>query len=80
MTNRRTWYAHMFRTQGGDFSFPYPLSMSDVEKARAHSKNLWLNNQWPKQVHSLKWLVEKFAPIPGWTQEQIDALPDASHD
>jgi len=23
MVNKKTWYAHMFRTQGGDFSFPY---------------------------------------------------------
>ena len=24
LVNHKTWYAHMFRTQGGDFGFPYP--------------------------------------------------------
>ena len=23
LVNHKTWYAHMFRTQGGDFGFPY---------------------------------------------------------
>src|SRR3990167_4814919 len=26
VTNRKTWYSHMFRTQGGDFGFPFPIS------------------------------------------------------
>jgi glycosyltransferase involved in cell wall biosynthesis len=26
LVNHKTWYAHMFRTQGGDFGFPYKIS------------------------------------------------------
>lgn len=74
ITNRRTWFAHMFRTQGGDFGFPYPLSQREVEVARTHSQSTWRGNKWPKAIHDLKWLVEKFWPIPGWTQEALDAL------
>lgn len=74
VTNRTTWFAHMFRTQGGDFGFPYPLSADDVNTAREYSQDTWRNNKWSGQVHSLKWLVEKFWPIPGWTQEELDAL------
>jgi len=64
--NKRTWFAHMFRTQGGDFSFPYPISGSEVNRARKYSRELWMGNRWPKQKHSLEWLIEKFAPVPGW--------------
>jgi len=39
--NKRTWYAHMFRTQGGDFGFPYPISGKQVQEAREYSKNLF---------------------------------------
>lgn len=65
ITNMKTWFAHMFRTQGGDFSFPYPMRGSDQERARRYSRDLWLNNKWPKAVHNLDWLIKKFNP-PGW--------------
>ena len=65
VTNKKTWYAHMFRTQGGDFSFPYPAP--PAHKARERSRDLWINNAWPKQVHPLSWLLERFWPIPGWS-------------
>lgn len=66
--NQRTWFAHLFRTQGGDFSFPYPLSSSDVERARAHSRKLWIDGEWPQAVRPLSWLVDHFAPVPDWRQ------------
>ncbi len=65
--NKKTWFAHMFRTQGGDFGFPYPNP--GVSKARKHSKQLWLENRWPLAKHPLSWLIEKFAPVPDWSME-----------
>lgn len=72
MVNHNTWYAHMFRTQGGDFTFPYPQSERRIEEARQYSRDLWFNNKFEKQIHPLSWLIEKFAPVPGWTEE----IPD----
>lgn len=66
VVNRNTWFSHLFRTQGGDFGFPYPNSESAIEKARQHSKKLWREKQWPKAIHDLDWLIEKFKPVPGW--------------
>ena len=74
MINHKTHYAHMFRTQGGDFGFPYHQSGSEVQKTKAKVKDLFFNNKWDKQVHPLSWLVERFWPIKGWTQEQLDKL------
>jgi hypothetical protein len=79
ITNRRTWFSHLFRTQGLDFGFPYPLDNAQVEHARTASRALWCNNAWPQQIHPLRWLVEKFWPVKGWTQEQLDALPKELH-
>lgn len=76
MTNNKTWYAHMFRTQGGDFGFPYELSGRDVDKARKHSRNLWKGNNWPKAIHTLDWLLNKFSPVPGWSQADVESLKD----
>jgi len=74
MVNHKTWYSHMFRTQGGDFSFPYPISGSDQEKAKRYARDLFFNNNWPKQVLPLSWLVEKFWPVKGWTEEDLAKL------
>lgn len=74
IVNRRTWFAHLFRTQGGDFGFPYHQPESQVQHARAHSKRLWIKGQWPGAVRSLSWLLEKFAPVPDWTDAQRQAI------
>jgi hypothetical protein len=74
MCNKKTWYAHMFRTQGGDFGFPYPIKFSDQEKAKNFARDLFFNNKWDKQVRPLSWLIEKFWPVPGWTDEDLRKL------
>ena len=66
VVNQKTHYAHLFRTQGGTFGFPYPISGSQVEYARNKCKDLFLENKWDKQVYPLSWLVEKFSPVPEW--------------
>ena len=76
----RTWFAHMFRTQGGDFGFPYPISGKDTSRARKYSQDLWRADdpaqmpRWDGAVHPLSWLVEKFAPVPGWEDWEKERL------
>jgi hypothetical protein len=72
--NHKTWYAHMFRTQGGDFSFPYPMSGRQQEYAKKTAKEVFFNNQWHLQKYPLSWLVKKFWPVPGWTDEDLAEL------
>lgn len=74
VVNHSTWYAHLFRTQGGDFSFPYPQDESKIQGAKKHARELFFENKWPKQVHPTSWLVEKFWPVKGWTQVDLDNL------
>lgn len=74
VVNKKTWYAHLFRTQGGDFTFPYPMSGGDQARARARSNHLWLGGNWPLATRSLKSLVQQF---PGaWKDEQVNTLPE----
>lgn len=68
MVNKKTWYAHMFRTQDG-FSFPYPLSGNQVKHAREYSRNLFRDNKWSKAVRPFEWILENFAPVPDWEVE-----------
>lgn len=74
IVNHNTWYAHMFRTQGGDFGFPYQISGRQVGRAKGLAKDIFFNNKWPKQKYPLSWLLEKFWPVPGWTEQQLAEL------
>jgi hypothetical protein len=70
ITSKKTWFGHMFRTgnfrRHGESSFPYPLSGNAQQKAKEYSRDLWLNNKWPKANYPLSWLVDKFKPVPDW--------------
>ncbi len=88
IVNRKTWYAHLFRTQGGDFSFPYKQEESQIQAAKATARDMLLNNKFPKQIHPTSWLIKKFWPIPttidpkrgiknrGWTTDDLKNLKE----
>lgn len=65
--NRKTWYAHMFRTQGGDFGFPYHNPQSKVVENREKSRQLFQKDNWPLAKHKFQWLLDKFDP-PDWVE------------
>lgn len=64
--NKKTWYAHLFRTQGGDFSFPYKHKESDIEKTRQYFRDIFLEDKWPKAKLKLSDVLDKFRPVPEW--------------
>jgi len=66
LINANTFYAHLFRTSGGDFGFPYKNPGSEVQRTKQYIKDLFFENKYEKQIHPLSWLLEKFAPVPTW--------------
>jgi len=84
VVNKKTWFAHMFRTQGGDFGFPYPISGKDTQQARRYSQRLWRMNDpsempdWDGAVHPLQWLIDRFAPVPEWDEPPASEPDGAS--
>jgi len=80
MCSKKTWIAHMFRTGNfagnGQSTWPYPISQQQIDRAREYSRDLWLNNRWPGQKYPLSWLVERFAPVDGWPEDDLRALKD----
>ena len=65
ISNLRTWYAHCFRTRGGDFGFPYSNPQNKVNENRELSRELFQKDKWPKATHTFQWLLDKFNP-PDW--------------
>ncbi len=83
VVDHQTYYAHMFRTQGGDFGFPYPLPGRQIEYAKNKARELFFNNVWDRAIYPLSWLVEKFWPITHteknviyhyWTDKDLEQL------
>ena len=75
LCNHNTWYAHMFRTQGGDFSFPWNNSGRETSRTK---DNVWkqiIEGRLPHQKYPVKWLVERFMPVKGWAPEDVEKLP-----
>ncbi|OGC49957.1 hypothetical protein A2716_00150 [candidate division WWE3 bacterium RIFCSPHIGHO2_01_FULL_40_23] len=78
LVNHKTWYAHMFRTQGGDFGFPYPQSGNEVARCKKKVRDLFFNNKWDKQIYPISWLVDKFWPVKGWSDEARAKLKEGN--
>jgi rubrerythrin len=64
--NTETWFAHFFRV--GGIGFPYSDG-GRKERAMARCREQWLENKWEKQIHPLYWLINKFSPVPDWSDE-----------
>ncbi|MEK7180368.1 MAG: glycosyltransferase family 2 protein, partial [Patescibacteria group bacterium] len=65
IVNMRTWFAHMFRTRGGDFGFPYSNPQVKVNENRELSRELFQKDKWPKATRTFQWILDKFNP-PKW--------------
>ena len=74
LVNHGTWYAHMFRTQGGDFSFPWENKGRDTEKTKNAVWEKFRAEKNPSQIYPVSWLIKKFWPVPGWTKEDLEKL------
>lgn len=64
VVNKGCFFSHFFRV--GGIGFSHTVTNADQDRARTYSRDLWMNNRWPKQIYPLSWLIEKFKPLPDW--------------
>lgn len=67
--NKNAWYAHMHK--GKDFGDDpnirgYRLDLTAMRATERFGTTLWMNNCWKQSERPIKWLIDKFWPIPGW--------------
>lgn len=63
MVNKKTWYAHLHK---GNRGRGYFINKWPMRRQRVFHIDYWMHNKWPKAIHKLSWLVERFWPVPGW--------------
>jgi glycosyltransferase involved in cell wall biosynthesis len=62
--NKNTWYAHWHKPSS--YGRGYSLPEGEKEKTQAMVDKWMTQKMFTKQIHDIKWLVEKFAPVPTW--------------
>jgi glycosyltransferase involved in cell wall biosynthesis len=62
--NKNTWYAHWHKP--GSFGRGYKLPEGEKERTQAMVDKWMSLKMFSKQIHDIKWLVDKFAPVPTW--------------
>jgi len=77
MTNKKTWYAHLWKGQpyrdaykalyGASYTRIGPTEFKDGNQ---FTIDYWLNNKWDGRKHDFEWLIDKFAPVPSWKEEE----------
>jgi glycosyltransferase involved in cell wall biosynthesis len=58
VVNKNTWYAHWHKTEGRGYSLKENTEGKDAKH--------FLESGWSKQKYDLKWLINKFSPVPTW--------------
>ena len=73
LVNHKTWYAHMFRTKP-KFSFPWPVSGSEQKVTKEKVRKEIYSGNIVEKKYPVSWLVEKFWPVPEWTESDLEEL------
>ena len=72
IVNKKVWQAHWFRKDDGGFT--YPMDGRQVAKAHKYTFDNYYfkDDAFKNQVRPFSWLLEKFAPVPGWEAYMVD--------
>ena len=78
IVNKKTWYAHLHKGKTGKkYGFSnaqYRKHGVEKEKGRVFCIDYWINNKFPKAIYDWEWFIEKFKPIPGWSENWKEDL------
>lgn len=70
--NKKTWYAHLHK--GKKHGRGYFLNNRHMQQANEYTNKWITGDAWHKQTIPLSELIEKFLPMPGWTDENFEQL------
>ena len=65
IVNRLTWYAHLHK--GKTYGRMYKMPGGNVEMSNK-SAYYWMQNMWKERIYDMKWLIDRFWPVPSWPE------------
>lgn len=72
VVNKRVTYLHLHK--GSRYGRGYSMRDQGAETCRQITRDYWLHNSWPGQIHAFAWLIEKFWPVPTWPTDWEAAI------
>jgi glycosyltransferase involved in cell wall biosynthesis len=66
IVNKTVWYAHL--RKGRRWGRMYFMDKHKVNNGHRYSADYWINNRWPKQTRKFEWIIDKFWPVPSWSE------------
>lgn len=67
--NKKTWYAHLHK--GRKYGRGWPLGRSVLNKGASYTNQWMTGKHWHKQDRDIRWMVNKFWPVPTWPEESV---------
>jgi len=65
ITNKKTYYLHLHK--GSRYGRFYKFPGGTVEASNA-SAYYWMENKWKDRKYDMKWLIDRFWPVPSWPE------------
>lgn len=62
--NKKTWYAHLHK--GKEYGRGYFISKGEMARGAQACVDFWMFDKWTERQQDLKYLIDRFWPIPGW--------------
>jgi glycosyltransferase involved in cell wall biosynthesis len=73
--NKRTWYAHLHK--GKKYGRGYWISSQENDAGADFAMRYWMLDRWEARKRDLRWLIEKFSPVPTWPEDLDEAFTRA---
>lgn len=64
---KNTWYAHLYK--GRRYRRGYSLGPTGHHNGTAFCAWYWMTDQWAERIHDIRWLIDKFWPVPTWSSD-----------
>lgn len=74
LVNKYCSYSHWHKGKHGRGYF---ISRGEQDRGADFATRYWMTDSWKERVHDLKWLIELFAPVPGWPEDLDKCFADA---
>jgi glycosyltransferase involved in cell wall biosynthesis len=74
MVNKKCHYLHWHKGKHGRGYF---ISKQEQAAGADFATRYWMTDSWAERVHDLKWLIERFWPVPGWPADLEQPFAEA---
>lgn len=69
--NKQTTYHHFHKGKSGR---GYSISKREQSDGSIFSTDYWMHDRWKERKYNLRWLIEKFWPVPTWPADLDEAF------